>query len=74
MARAAGYARSEPHFIAARYAGQPSRPNPFAHASDPLPPERHVGYAITWWGLAAGLVVIYALLHVRRGRLSFKRG
>jgi surfeit locus 1 family protein len=70
MARAAGYTRAEPYLLAAHYSGQP---NPFAHLVDPLPPERHVGYAITWWGLAAALLVIYALFHVRRGRLSFER-
>lgn len=47
--------------------------NPFAAAvpGDALPPERHVGYALTWWGLAAALVGVYAAFHMRTGRLRF---
>ena len=47
--------------------------NPFAAAvpGDALPPERHVGYALTWWGLAAALVGIYVAFHLRAGRLRF---
>lgn len=75
MARAAGYANAKPYLLAAPYVGVDgkSRPNPFAHAVDPLPPERHVGYAITWWGLAVGLVGVYLLMHVRAGRLVWER-
>ena len=75
MARAAGYARAKPYVLAAPYLGVDGRPrpNPFAAALDPLPPERHIGYAVTWWGLAAGLVVIYVLMHARSGRLSLAR-
>jgi len=75
MARAAGYAQAKPYVLAAPYLGVDGRPraNPFAVAMDPLPPERHIGYAVTWWGLAAGLSVIYALMHVRSGRLALKR-
>jgi len=39
---------------------------------DPLPPERHFGYALTWWGLAAALFVIYWVFHASRGRLSLR--
>jgi len=35
------------------------------------PPSRHVGYALTWFGLAAALLGVYAAFHVARGRLSF---
>lgn len=75
MARAAGYARSASYALAVPYVGPDGRsiPNPFAHARDPLPPERHLGYAATWWGLAIGLLVIYALMHVRQGRLRWER-
>lgn len=39
---------------------------------DPLPPQRHLGYALTWWGLAAALFVIYWVFHASRGRLKFR--
>lgn len=35
------------------------------------PPERHFGYALTWFGMALALLVAYLLLHAARGRLSF---
>lgn len=75
MAQAAGFASAAPTLLAAPYAGTDGAPidNPFATARDPLPPERHVGYAITWWGLAIGLVLIYAVMHVRLGRLAWER-
>jgi len=31
-------------------------------------PNNHLGYAITWYGLAAALVVIYALYGLKRGK------
>jgi surfeit locus 1 family protein len=39
-----------------------------------IAPATHIGYAITWFGLAASLVAIYLALHARLGRLSFRRG
>lgn len=47
--------------------------NPFADPAlaDPLPPARHLGYALTWWGIALGLIVIYLAYHMSVGRLSF---
>lgn len=39
-----------------------------------MPPARHWGYAITWFGMAAAFLVIYAVFHMRAGRLSFKKG
>lgn len=75
MARAAGLADVEPYYIALPYldaAGQP-HPNPFASAAQlTLPPERHLGYAITWWGLAAALIGMYLTFHARLGRLTFR--
>ncbi len=57
-------------------AGEP-RPavNPYAFETppDPLPPERHFGYALTWWGLGAALVGVYLAFHAARGRLAFRR-
>jgi len=38
-----------------------------------VPPGQHLGYAITWWGLAIGLFAIYLLMHVQAGRLRFTR-
>jgi len=48
--------------------------NPFAQPqlSERLPPERHFGYAITWWGLAIGLIGVYLALHHQRGRLRLR--
>jgi len=34
----------------------------------------HFDYMLTWYGLALALFVIYIILHVQRGRLSFKSG
>ncbi len=49
--------------------------NPYAFAKplDPLPPERHFGYALTWWGMALGLIGVYVALHHSRGRLRFRK-
>jgi surfeit locus 1 family protein len=50
-------------------------PNPYAFAKplDPLPPERHFGYALTWWGMAIGLLGVYLALHHSKGRLRFRK-
>lgn len=50
-------------------------PNPLLMPGDSarLPPERHFGYAITWWGLAMALVGVYLAFHYQRGRLRFSR-
>ena len=37
------------------------------------PPERHVGYAVTWFLMSAALIGIYLLFHVRTGRLTLGR-
>jgi surfeit locus 1 family protein len=37
------------------------------------PPEGHIGYAVTWFGMAIAFVVIYALFHARAGRLRFTK-
>lgn len=48
--------------------------NPYADyfQGDSLPPQRHFGYAITWWGLAIALFVIYFVFHHSQGRLRFR--
>ncbi|MGE0044966.1 MAG: SURF1 family protein [Hyphomonadaceae bacterium] len=75
MARSAGMASVEDFYLATDYTGDDGRPieNPFARLadSDPLPPERHLGYAITWWGLAIVLMGIYFAYHLSVGRLRF---
>ena len=38
-----------------------------------VPPERHLGYALTWWGLAGALLVVYVAFHIRAGRLGLRR-
>jgi surfeit locus 1 family protein len=49
---------------------------PFEGLPDHLtrtPPSRHVGYAVTWYGMAAAFVLIYAAFHARAGRLRFSK-
>lgn len=50
--------------------------NPFAQvrADSKLPPQRHFGYAITWWGLAMALLGVYLAFHYQKGRLRFRKG
>ncbi|MCI4644255.1 MAG: hypothetical protein MRY64_05680 [Hyphomonadaceae bacterium] len=68
---------AEPAELTIRSAEDPARmrttQNPYGAPDllDPLPPERHFGYALTWWGLAIALIVIYGVFHHSRGRLSF---
>ena len=50
---------------------QTLNPYAFAKPMDPLPPERHFGYALTWWGMALGLIGVYVALHRAQGRLKF---
>jgi surfeit locus 1 family protein len=74
MARAAGLRSAADFYLAMNYVGEDGRPipNPFARASDgdPLPPQRHLGYAATWWGLAIVLAGVYFAYHISVGRLS----
>ena len=46
--------------------------NPYARLDDELPPQRHFGYAITWWGLAMALIGVYPAFHHQKGRLRFR--
>lgn len=49
---------------------------PFTGLPDYLtrtPPSRHIGYAVTWYGMAAAFVLIYAAFHARAGRLRFRK-
>jgi cytochrome oxidase assembly protein ShyY1 len=75
MGRNAGVENVADYYIAAPYVGADGRAvaNPFALApgADPLPPERHLGYALTWYGLAVVLLAVYFAFHVSVGRLVF---
>lgn len=49
---------------------------PFEGVPDYLertPPSRHIGYSVTWFGMAAALVLLYAAFHARAGRLRFRK-
>jgi surfeit locus 1 family protein len=36
------------------------------------PPAKHLGYALTWFGLAAALIGVFLALHIARGRLRWR--
>ena len=76
MAAAAGVHDAENYYVAMPYIGATgaAEPNPFANpgVSEALPPERHLGYALTWWGLAGALVGVYLAFHARQGRLVIR--
>jgi len=83
MLRQLGYEQAEvnviePDQITLRLAEDLSRSrvttNPYATAEvrDPLPPERHFGYALTWWGMAIALLGVYFAFHHAQKRLRFK--
>lgn len=38
-----------------------------------VPPGRHIGYAVTWFGFALALIAVYLAFHAARGRLAFTR-
>lgn len=64
----------EPEMLVARdETGTGTIANPQANPAlaDPLPPARHLGYALTWWGMALALIVIYLVYHAGVGRLKF---
>ena len=76
MGRNGGLDNVADYYIAAAYVGADGRatPNPFALApgADVLPPARHLGYALTWYGLALVLVAIYFSYHASVGRLRLR--
>lgn len=51
---------------------QPDPADPLGYARepgllpDPMPPERHRGYAVQWWGLSLTVIITYLLLALRR--------
>jgi surfeit locus 1 family protein len=76
MVEAVGGKAGPSYYVAVPYIGPDgaTTPNPYAaaNAGDPLPAERHLGYAITWWGLAAGLAGVYVVYHLKAGRLRLR--
>ena len=69
MAKALGAPQPAPVFLFAENAA-----NPGFRALEPTPvpadiPNRHLEYALTWFGLAAALVGVYAALLVRRRKI-----
>lgn len=76
MGRNAGLENVADYYVAAAYVGADGRatPNPFAlpPGADNLPPARHMGYAVTWYGLALVLLVIYFAYHHSVGRFSLR--
>lgn len=77
MVKAVGGQAGPDYYVAIPYVGADGAliDNPYAqpNGGDELPPERHMGYAITWWGLAAALLAVYIAFHIKAGRLSFRR-
>lgn len=66
MASALGIANLDARYVVTPLTGMPD------HLTR-TPPSGHIGYAITWFGMAIGLLVIYGLFHARAGRLRFRR-
>jgi len=48
--------------------------NPWADAkgANYIEPARHLGYALTWWGLAIGLIGVYIAMHIKANRLKLR--
>ncbi len=76
MGRNGGLENVADYYIASAYMGDDGRAvsNPFALApgADVMPPARHLGYALTWYGLALVLVAIYFAYHGSVGRFSLR--
>jgi surfeit locus 1 family protein len=69
MARALGAPRPAPVFLFAETSSNPDLP---ALRPAPLPaeiPNNHLQYALTWFGLAAALVGVYAAVLLRRRKI-----
>lgn len=69
IARSLGAGPPLPLFLALEHGPQPASGCPLARA--PIPaniPNRHLEYALTWFGLAASLIGVYAAMLLRRRR------
>jgi surfeit locus 1 family protein len=64
MAAAAGLPNAKPYLIEAAFGGEEGYPHGGRTRTEI--PNNHLQYALTWFGLAAALVAIYVLYHVRR--------
>ncbi len=64
IAGALGLNRVAPFTLMAIGPAEPGDPIPLEHL--PRPPNNHLSYALTWYGLAAALIVIFGL-RFRRG-------
>ena len=53
--------------------GNPT-PNPWADSKGAsyIEPARHLGYALTWWGLAISLIGVYIAMHIKAGLITFR--
>lgn len=54
----------------------PPQPGPALRPAPPSLediPDNHIGYAITWFGLALALLGVYAGVHIQAGRLNLRR-
>ncbi|MEZ6030509.1 MAG: SURF1 family protein [Hyphomonadaceae bacterium] len=64
MVQAAGVDEADTRLIVTPFSGVPD----FLSRT---PPATHIGYSVTWFGMAIAFLVIYAVFHVRAGRLRF---
>ncbi len=67
MAARAGLAGVRPWFVEAGPAPNPGGWPRGGHTLTPLP-NNHLGYILTWYGLAVALAVIYVIYHLKGGR------
>lgn len=66
MAKALGVSGVDTRYVLAPFDGLPD----FLIRT---PPSRHIGYSVTWFGMAAAFLLIYAAFHARAGRLRFRK-
>ncbi|MCC7428793.1 MAG: SURF1 family protein [Alphaproteobacteria bacterium] len=68
MAQAAGLPALAPFYVVALDPAAPRQSLPLPAASLPRPPDHHLGYALTWFALALGLIGVYGvyLRHAQR--------
>lgn len=72
MADAMGLGRAAPVFVDADGAANPGR-WPLGGQTRVTFRNNHLGYALTWYGLALTLIAVYIAVHIGAGRLGFGR-
>ncbi len=72
MGANAGLGNVADYYLAGAYVGADGRASANPFGADALPPARHLGYALTWYGLALVLLAIYFAYHASVGRLSLR--